>query len=72
MFKISLIVNVAKYVFTHEVVGTLEELSAVDKKEVMIGFVEKVVVPDNVVGAFDEPMVSEPPDKLDPSVKADV
>jgi hypothetical protein len=38
----------------------------------MIGFVEKVVVPDNVVGAFDEPMVSEPPDKLDPSVKADV
>lgn len=72
MFKISLLVKVAKYVFTHAVVGTLEELSAVDKEEDMIGFVEKVVGPVTIVEEVKEPMVRVPPDKLDPSVKADV
>lgn len=72
MFKIWLLVKVAKYVFTHAVVGTLDELSAVDKEEAMIGFVIKVVVPVIILEAFKDPMVSEPPDKLDPRVKADV
>jgi hypothetical protein len=72
VFKISLLVNVAKYVFTHAVVGTLEELSAVDKEEDMNGFVKKVVGPVKIVEPFNDPMVSEPPDKLDPTVIAAV
>jgi hypothetical protein len=72
VFKISVLVNVAKYVFTHAVVGTLEELSAVDKEEDMIGFVKKVVGPLTIVEAFNDPMVSDPPDKLDPTVIAAV
>jgi rRNA processing protein Gar1 len=72
VFNISVLVNVAKYVFTHAVVGTLEELSAVDKEEDMIGFVEKVVGPVKIVDPFNDPMVSVPPDKLDPRVNADV
>jgi len=72
VFNISVLVNVAKYVFTHAVVGTLEELSAVDKEEDMIGFVEKVVGPVKIVVPFNDPMVSVPPDKLDPRVNADV
>ena len=72
MFKTWLLVKVAKYVLTHAVVGTLEELSAVDKEEATIGFVIKVVVPVIILEAFKDPMVSEPPDKLDPRVKADV
>ena len=72
MFKISVLVNVAKYVFTHAVVGTLEELSAVDKEEDMIGFVKKVVGPLTIVEPFNDPMVSDPPDKLEPTVIAAV
>ena len=72
MFKIWLLEKVEKYVFTHAVVGILEELSAVDKKDVMVGFVEKVVVPSIVLEAFDDPIVMEPPDKLEPIVNAEV
>ena len=53
-------------------------MSADDKKDVMIGFVEKVVVPFTVVVPFktlvavDEPMVSEPLVKLEPIVIGEV
>ena len=67
-----MLVKVAKYVFTHAVVGTLEELSAVDKEEDMIGFVKKVVGPLTIVVPVNDPIVSVPPDKLDPRVNADV
>ena len=59
-----------KNVFTHAVVATLEELSEIDIDVLIFGIMEKVVVPSSVVDAFDEPMVSVPPDKLDPMVIA--
>ena len=53
-------------------VGTLDELSEVDKEEEMMGFVKKVVVPLIVLGEVKDPMVSEPPDKLVPRLRAEV
>ena len=53
-------------------VGTLDELSVLDKDEFIIGFVEKVVVPSIALVAVEDPMDSDPLVKLSHILKADV
>ena len=55
-----------KFVLTHEVIATLEELSVVNKGNEFIRGQEL-----NMVDEFDEPIVREPPDKLEPTVISD-
>ena len=55
-----------KFVLIHDVVATLEELSVVNKGSAFIRGQEL-----NMVDEFDEPIVIEPPDKLEPTVIAD-
>jgi len=54
------------------VVGTLDELSVLDKDEFIIGFVEKVVVPSISLVAVEDPMDSDPLVKLSHILKTDV
>ena len=55
-----------KFVLIHDVVATLEELSVVNKGSAFIRGQEL-----NRVDEFDEPIVREPPDKLEPIVIAE-
>ena len=51
-------------VFTQAVVGTLEELSEIDKDEFIFGLFEKNVVPSKVFEAVFDPISSDPLVKL--------
>ena len=53
-------------------VGTLDELSVLDKDEFIIGFVEKVVVPRIALVAVEDPMDSDPLVSLSHILKTDV
>ena len=61
-------------VFTQAVVGIFVELSELDKKEAILGFIKKVVgvFIVKIDDAFPEPTASEPVVKLDPMVIVDV